>query len=90
MTPFIVVTSDKLIVDAIRSVYSEEHFKYAQNVWLVVDNGVTARDVYRKLIASLPQGEEKDVTVLLCSVAGYFGRARKDLWEWLAAKGSAV
>jgi hypothetical protein len=87
MTPFIVITRDQLLVEAIQRVYVDEHFKYGDNVWFVADTNVTAQEVYRKLMGTLP---EKNLTVVVCSVAGYFGIAGKNLWEWLTAKGGSA
>jgi hypothetical protein len=93
MTTFVLITSDPNVIAAIEKAYGQESFKYpkAKNVWFVADSGVTAQEVYRKLMAALGEGIlEKDVTVVICSIAGYYGLASKNLWEWLAAKGSAT
>ncbi len=89
MTSFVVITTDQTIIQAIQSSYASDHYKYAANVWFVADEGVTAQDVYKRLIAPKAPGPGGPVAVV-CSVGGYYGVTGKDLWEWLAAKGNAT
>ncbi|CAN5666237.1 hypothetical protein BH24ACI5_BH24ACI5_17110 [soil metagenome] len=89
MTPFAVITSDPAIIEAIKTLYGSDNLKYADNVWFIADDGVTARDVFKKLIAPKEPGKVGPTAVVL-SVGGYFGVAGKDLWEWLVAKGNAT
>ena len=87
MTPFIVVTRAAPIIESIKSVYAHDHFKYNEETWFVADEGVTAQEVHKKLVKALVTPQSTS-TVVICSVAGYYGVASKALWEWLSAKGS--
>ena len=51
--------------------------------WLVSSSLVTSKDVSDKLALSSTD------TFIICPIRGYFGRARSDIWEWLAAKSTA-
>jgi hypothetical protein len=89
MTTFVILTAAADIIQAIQRVYPTDYFKLSDSEWFVADDGATAQEVHRKL-AKNATGEQSKSTAVVCSIAGYYGVARKDLWEWLSAKGSAA
>lgn len=90
MTSFVILTVAQDIIDGIKRAYPEDHFRYSDREWFVADEGVTAQDVHRKLAMDPLTNTESKSTVIVCSIAGYYGRAQKNLWEWIAAKGNAT
>jgi hypothetical protein len=61
------------------AVPQEDRHKIETGKWLVSSTSVTSKDVSEKL--KLPDS----TTYLICPIRGYFGRAKPDIWEWLAA-----
>lgn len=90
MTAFVVLTTAADIIASIKRVYGADHYNYASGEFFVVDEGVTAAEVHKKLAIDPMTKAQSQSTVVICAVGGYYGIARKDLWEWLTAKGNAV
>jgi hypothetical protein len=61
----------------------EDRHQLEAGKWLVSSSMLTSKDVSDKL--GLPSSS----TFIICPIRGYFGRARSDIWEWLAAKSSS-
>ncbi len=70
----------------LKSAYLEtDRYELARGEWLVADAG-TAMDVSKKLGVV---GEAAVNTLVVITMAGYFGRYASPLWEWIKAKQSA-
>jgi hypothetical protein len=90
MTSFVILANGPDIIAGIQRVYATDYFQYSDGEWFVADEGVTAQEVHRKIAVDPNTGEQSRSTVVVCTIAGYYGVARKDLWEWMSAKGNAV
>lgn len=60
----------------------EDRHSIESGKWLITSSLVTSKDLSEKLAIAEPE------TFIVCPIRGYFGRARSDIWEWLAAKSS--
>jgi hypothetical protein len=70
-----------LTVDqAVSSMFSASSFQIEPGKWIVDADVTIARELSEKL------GLKETTPHLTFAVRGYFGRARPDLWEWMAAK----
>jgi hypothetical protein len=69
----------------IAAVYQENSIKLWDGVWLVSDDTATAQQVAIKLNGT---AEGNLGTVIITSINGYYGYAPKNVWEWLAVKGT--
>jgi hypothetical protein len=84
MTVFVVlkVSSPQLLKPAIESKFPNDHLYLGKDEWLVSSASMTSRDVSDALGVS--EGPNGDAVVL--AVAGFWGRATQDVWEWLTLK----
>lgn len=62
--------------------YALANFRFAKNVWLVADRGITAKEVCEKLDIE-PGGINGAIVI---NVEKYFGFAPKTTWDWLQVK----
>jgi hypothetical protein len=62
----------------------EDSHQVEPGKWLITSTAVTSKDVSDSL------GISDSTTFLIAPIRGYFGRAKPDLWEWLAAKSTKV
>jgi DNA-binding transcriptional MocR family regulator len=62
---------------------SEDRLKLDGGRWLVNSSLPTSKELSDSLDIS---AAEPLATYLICPIRGYYGRARPDVWEWLAAK----
>ncbi len=90
MTSFVILTGAQDIIEGIRRAYPDDHFRYNDREWFVADEGVTAQDVHRKVAFNPTTDTTSTSTAVVCAIGGYYGRAPKNLWEWIAAKGNAT
>ena len=85
MAQFVVAMPDESRLQAaIQQVYPNDHLKLWGGLWLVSDEYATAQQVCVKLGAH----DGTKGTILVTSVNGYWGHASKNIWEWLAVKGT--
>jgi len=84
MTTYLIISTGNSAaeVDAlVRGSASElDRLQIESGKWLISSPFITSKEVADKL------GPTEAVTYILCPIRGYFGRARNDIWEWLAAK----
>ena len=73
--------NEKLIAALQRS-FPEDHIQIRAGQWFVVSAG-TAKEISDKLGVT-PEAEIGAAVIV--SVAGYYGRASSQIWEWVAAK----
>jgi hypothetical protein len=80
-----VAAANPSLEDIIRDKYpSDNSFKVSPTVWLVTDKGITAQGICDKLGV-----DGRTITdVFVIRVDSYWGRASKNLWDWLSVKGS--
>jgi len=85
MAQFVVTgRDDTKLGPAIQATYPNDHIKVWEGLWLVSDEAATAQEVCKKLNAT----EGALGTVIVTSINGYYGYAPKNVWEWLAVKGT--
>lgn len=85
MAQFVVTGRDEeRLAPAIAEAYPDDHIKVWDGLWLVSDDGATAQQVCQKLGAT----EGQRGSVIVTSINGYYGYAPKNVWEWLAVKGT--
>jgi hypothetical protein len=76
--------NDEPLGTRILSTFPNSHYDIGRGQWLVVFSG-TSQELYKKLFPEpdfpLPL---KGVTIF--GVAGYYGIASRDMWEWIATK----
>jgi hypothetical protein len=73
--------SNTAIGPAIETQFKDQYFKAWQGHWFVSTSG-TAMEVANKL--SVADGSVG--TVIVVSVANYWGRANPEVWEWLKSR----
>lgn len=85
MAQFVVAAQDEAkIAPAIQAIYPSDHIKVWDGLWLVSDESATAEQVSDKLgIRNGARG-----LAIVASINGYYGYASKNVWEWLAVKGT--
>lgn len=85
MAQFVVAAvNDASVGSAIQAAYPNNHIKVWDGLWLVSDEVATAQEVSSKLGAT----DGRHGRVVITSINGYYGWAPKDIWEWLAVKGT--
>jgi hypothetical protein len=85
MAQFVVAAKDEaLVAPAISEHYPNDNLKLWTGVWLVSDDSSTAQQVAVKLGSV----EGALGILIVVSIAGYWGHAQKNVWEWLAVKGT--
>lgn len=62
---------------------SEDRLKLDVGRWLISSSLPTSKELSDSL------GITAEGTWIACPIRGYYGRARPDVWEWLAAKSVA-
>ena len=76
--------NDELLATRISALFPDAHYTVGRGQWLVVFDG-TAKELYEKLF---PETEfplpRKGVAMF--GIAGYYGNASLDMWEWIANK----
>jgi len=76
--------NDDPLKDRIISRFPEDHYEFGRGQWLVSYSG-TAQELFGKLF---PEAEfplpAKGVTIF--GMAGYYGMASRDMWDWVANK----
>jgi hypothetical protein len=97
---FIVATihdvNDVIIRQKISATFKEgDYYEIGRGQWLISFAG-TAKELYQKLsplpkeVVSPPEGAQPPGQVLsgtiVLGVAGYFGVASRDMWEWMAVR----
>jgi hypothetical protein len=76
--------SDQSVDAAVQAkIPKEDAHQIESGKWLINSNAVTSKEVSDAL------GISEGPTYFLTPVRGYFGRAKGDTWEWLAAKSTA-
>jgi len=76
--------NDEPIGARISSGFPDEFYDIGRGQWLIRFSG-TAQQLYKKLF---PEDKfpfpSKGVTIF--GIAGYYGNASRDMWEWIATK----
>jgi len=92
MTIFSVTTkypeNDSVLKDKITTTFASS-YEIGRGHWLVAFTG-TSKELYQKLFPgdkTPPDLPKTDVVVF--SIAGYWGHASQDMWEWLRTKSGA-
>ncbi len=62
----------------------EDSHQLEPGKWLISSFAATSKEV------SDGMGISDSVTFFIAPIRGYFGRAKPDIWEWLAAKSSSL
>jgi hypothetical protein len=75
--------SNAKIEPAMASTFPDQFIKVWQGHWFVIAVG-TAKEVYNKIEANTP--DKKPGTVVVVSVANYWGVANPEVWEWLKSR----
>ena len=77
--------SQSTVEAAIKAKFPSGVYTISADKWFIQSDSVTAREICDKLglvsSATVPGGG-----LIVLTVAGYFGVAVPDLWEWVAAK----
>jgi hypothetical protein len=83
MTVFAIIapSDSEEINQAVATVFPNNYLKMAPGQWLVAGTG-TAKDVSDRLGIS----EGKIPNAIVFTIAGYYGRAATNIWEWIALK----
>ena len=64
--------------------FNENHYEFGRGQWLVLFDG-TAKELYEKLFPE-PELPLPRKGVAMFGMAGYYGNASVDMWEWIANK----
>ncbi len=76
-------TEPAKLAEAIRTKFQDNFIELPrESGWLVAAHGSTAQQVSDTLGIS----EAQVGSAMVFTIAGYWGRAPKNLWEWLAVK----
>jgi len=88
MTIFVIfnVSNPQSLKVAIERVFPNDHLSLGASEWLVSSASMTSRDVGDAIEIS----EGKNGTAIIMAMAGYWGRASNNIWEWIAAKGKTL
>jgi hypothetical protein len=81
----IALGSSPSVLDALveAKIPKDDRHQVEAGKWLISSSSVTSKDLSDTL------GIGDATTYLICPIRGYFGRAKPDIWEWLAAKTKA-
>jgi hypothetical protein len=74
-----------LLPAKIKSVYPSDHFELSGNAWLVAASA-TAEGVSDSL--GISDGQSGAAVVV--QIGDYFGRAEKNIWDWIKTKWEAA
>jgi hypothetical protein len=88
MALFVVLALDNsapVIQTGIEKHFPDNFYAIEKGKWLVATPLVTAKQVSDKIGITNDQ-DTNEITGLVFRMAGYFGQADKDIWEWIAAK----
>ncbi len=69
----------------IRERFTNQSYRLPQGEWLVAFNGTTKE---LSDLLGISQGEN-GASAFVVAIAGYYGRAPSDIWEWLNARVNA-
>jgi hypothetical protein len=88
MTIFVVfnVSNPQLVKVAIEKIFPNDHLFLGNNEWLISSPLMTSRDVGNAIQIS----EGQNGNAIIMAMAGYWGRASNNIWEWIAAKGKTI
>lgn len=82
---FAVLTSrndmDVRLEGVLKSEFPSDFYVIGRGQWLVAFEG-TAKELYEKISPA----ESPFAGTVVFGVGGYFGRASRDMWEWIANK----
>ena len=73
--------SDARIEEALKAQFPTDIYAIGRGQWLVAFEG-TARELFERI----SPGESPFAGTVVFGVGGYFGRASRDMWEWIANK----
>jgi len=76
-------SSNEKIAPAIDATFPGQNIKAWQGHWFVSASG-TAKEIADRIGASAPEG--KVGTMIVVSVANYWGIANPEVWEWLKSR----
>lgn len=74
--------SNPILPQILMEEFPDEHIQIRAGQWFVVGTG-TATDISNKL--KITPGNDAGPAIVV-AVAGYYGRASSQVWEWVAAK----
>jgi hypothetical protein len=75
--------NNEKIAPAIAISFPDQFIKAWQGHWFVSAVG-TAKEVYDKIEANTP--DKKPGTIIVLSVANYWGLANPEVWEWITSR----
>ena len=91
MPIFIVVTAnpekDPLLKGRIVENFPTEHYEIGRGQWLVSFGG-TSKELYFKLSPESAQSQYPLTSTVVFGVAGYWGVASMEMWEWIRTRGA--
>jgi|HubBroStandDraft_6_1064221.scaffolds.fasta_scaffold1657017_1 hypothetical protein len=76
-------SSNEKIAPAIDAAFPGQNIKAWQGHWFISAVG-TAKEIYDKIESNSP--DKKPGTMIVVSVANYWGVANPDVWEWLKSR----
>ena len=76
-------TLDRLVQSAVQP---DDRHQIEAGKWLIQSSKATSKDVSDSIGITELLTSTDPVTFLITPVRGYFGLAKPDVWEWLAAK----
>jgi hypothetical protein len=86
---FIVVSNneqnDAVLRSNIATQFPTDFYELGRGQWLVAFSG-TAQELSVKLGVITSQGASMITGVAVFGIAGYYGVASRDMWEWIATK----
>ena len=89
MTIFVVITPslNAALAAKIEAVYPNDHFKVAENQFLISDNA-TAIEVSTKLGIADPKNLYAPTvgTAVVFATSSYYGRSPSAVWDWIKTK----
>ena len=75
--------SNDKIAPILASAFPDQFIKAWQGYWFVSAVG-TAKEIYAKIESVAP--EQKPGSVIIVSVANYWGVANPEVWEWIKSR----
>ena len=79
------VTDIAALKAAIEKEFAENHFDLGRGQWLV-SSKLAANEVSDKLGITGDNGKSVVGPAMVVKIESYFGRASKDIWDWIKAK----
>ena len=86
-------SNDARLKDRIVKLFPENNYEIGRGQWLISFGG-TAKELYEKISPDVPSSElpagasavQPLSGTVVFGIGGYFGRASRDMWEWMTTK----